>query len=172
MKTPRTLTRRQMLAAGAGATLAAALACTGCAARKEERMEESGQEAFDLESAYLPLGSVVTLDDGCDPAVERIVIARRPVYLGSEEVYDYAAVVWPIGFISDVGGSPLENEVHLFNSDAISEIRHVGYSGSLEQEASRRLKESEGSEGSALEALLPMAMQMGVIEAKDGDDGR
>ena len=171
MKTPRTLTRRQVLAAGAGATLAAALACAGCAG-KGRGAEEPTQGAFDLESASLPLGSVVTLDDGCDPAVERIVIARRPVYLGSEEVYDYAAVVWPIGFISDVGGSPLENEVHLFNSDAISEIRHVGYSGSLEQEASRRLKESEGSEGSALEALLPMAMQMGVIEAKDGDDGR
>lgn len=171
MKTPRTLTRRQVLAAGAGATLAAALACTGCAG-KDGGGEEPTQSAFDLESDYLPLGSVVTLDDGCDPAIERIIIARRPVYLASEEVYDYAAVVWPIGFISDVGGSPLENEVHLFNSDAISEIRHVGYSGSLEQEASRSLKESEGSEGSALEALLPMAMQMGVIEAKDGDDGR
>lgn len=171
MKIQRTLTRRQVLAAGAGAVLASALACTGCAG-KEEESEGPMQEAFDLESAYLPLGSVVTLDDGCDPAVERIVIARRPVYLVSDEVYDYAAVVWPIGFISDVSGSPLENEVHLFNADAIKEIRHVGYSGSLEQEASRRLKESEGSDGSALEALLPMAMQMGVIEAKDGDDGR
>lgn len=171
MKIQRTLTRRQVLAAGAGAVLASALACTGCAG-KEEESEGPAQEAFDLESAYLPLGSVVTLDDGCDPAVERIVIARRPVCLASDEVYDYAAVVWPIGFISDVSGSPLENEVHLFNADAIKEIRHVGYSGSLEQEASRRLKESEGSDGSALEALLPMAMQMGVIEAKDGDDGR
>lgn len=171
MNEPRTLTRRQVIAAGAGATLAAALACTGCAG-KEEGAEGPAQEAFDLEADYLPLGSVVTLDDGCDPAVERIVIARRPVYLGSDEVYDYAAVVWPIGFISDVGGSPLENEVHLFNSDAISEIRHVGYDGPLEQEATKRLKESEGSEGSALEALLPMAMQMGVIEAKGGDDGR
>lgn len=171
MKTQRALTRRQVIAAGAGATLAAALACTGCAG-KEEATEASAQDAFDFESAYLPLGSVVTLDDGCDPAIERIVIARRPVYLASDEVYDYAAVVCPIGFISDVGGSPLENEVHLFNADAISEIRHVGYSGPLEQEASSRLKESEGSDGSSLEALLPLAMQMGVVETKGGDDGR
>lgn len=171
MNVSHAMTRRRALATGAAAAMAVALGSAGCA-RKEGDSEKDAECAFDLESHYLPLGSVVTLDDGCDPPIERIVIARRPVHLGCDVVYDYAAVVCPIGFISDVGGSPLENEVHLFDADAILDIRHVGHSGALEKEASRRLKESEGSGGSVLESLLPMAMQMGVIEAKDADDGR
>lgn len=172
MNIEETITRRQAIGAGAATALGAALALAGCSAQDSAVPSSAGDDSSDHEGAFLPLGSVVTLDDGLDPEVERIIIARRPVYLQADEVYDYAAVVHPIGFISDVASAPLENEVHLFDASAIREVRHVGYAGALEGEADKRLADARAQGTSALEALLPLAMQMGVIEATEADDAR
>ncbi len=160
------ITRREALGLGAASAIGAALALSGCSAGTGEQSPEQGESYvdFDLEGEMLPLGSVVVLDDGCDSEVDRLVVARRPVCLQEDHVYDYAGIVWPIGFISDVSGAPLENEVHLFDSAAVKGVRFLGYAGPLENTAASELKDARAAGESALEALLPLAAEMGVIE--------
>lgn len=164
-----TMTRRQAIGLGAAGALGAALALAGCSPRSDEPQED-GFVDFDVLEDILPLGSVVVLDDGTNPEVARLVIARQPVYLQDDHVYDYAGIVWPIGLLSDVAGAPLENEIHLFDAEAIKGVRFVGYSGPLETTAAAELAAASEADQTALEALLPLAMEMGVIEST-GDAG-
>lgn len=162
MEEKRAITRRDALALGAMAAAGAAIALTGCST--DSLTDDEGFVEFDLEGEILPLGSVVVLDDGREPEVARLIIARRPVYVQDEHVYDYAGVVWPIGIISDISSEPFPNEIHLFDAKAIKGVRFIGYQGSLESEAATRLKDSATQDESSLESLLPLAMEMGVVE--------
>ena len=165
MEEKRAFTRRNALSLGAVAAASAAFALTGCST--EAPTNDAGFVEFDLESGVLPLGSVVVLDDGCEPEIARLIIARRPVYIQDEHVYDYAGVVWPIGIISDIAGEPFPNEIHLFDAKAIKGVRFVGYEGALEADAAARLKDSAAQDESSLESLLPLAMEMGVVELSE-----
>ena len=164
-----TMTRRQAVGLGAAGALGAALALAGCSSGEGTRLDE-GYVEFDATEDILPLGSVVVLDDGTDPEVARLIIARSPVYLQDDHVYDYAGIVWPIGIISDVAGAPLENEIHLFDAEAIKGVKFVGYAGPLETTAAAELAAASEAGATALEALLPLAVEMGVIEST-GDAG-
>lgn len=165
-----TITRRQAIGFGAAGALSAALALASCSTGEDAHLDE-GYVEFDATEDILPLGSVVVLDDGTDPEVARLVIARRPVYLQDDHVYDYAGIVWPIGLISDVAGSPLENEIHLFDAEAIKGVKFVGYAGPLETTAASELAAASEADETALEALLPLAMEMGVIESTGDSNG-
>lgn len=165
MEEKRAITRRDALALGAVAAAGAALALTGCSTGSST--DDTGFVEFDLESEVLPLGSVVVLDDAREPEIARLIIARRPVYIQDEHVYDYAGVVWPIGIISDISGEPFPNEIHLFDAKAIKGVRFIGYEGALESEAAARLKDSAVQDESSLESLLPLAMEMGVVELSE-----
>lgn len=132
--------------------------------------EDTGFVEFDLKEGVLPLGSVVILDDGTEPEVSRLIIARQPVCLQEDHVYEYAGVVWPLGIISDISGSPFPNEVHLFDSEAIKGVRFVGMQDDAEAEAAARLADSSSRGGNSLDALLPLALEMGVVELDDGEN--
>lgn len=165
-----TMTRRQAIGIGAAGALGAMLTLAGCSAGEGAHQDE-GYVDFDFVDDILPLGSVVVLDDGTDPEVARLIIARRPVYLQDDHIYDYAGIVWPIGLMSDVAGAPLENEIHLFDSEAIKGVKFVGYAAPLENTAAAELAAANESDETALEALLPLAMEMGVIESAGVTDG-
>lgn len=168
MEEKRAITRRDALALGAIAAAGAAMALSGCSG--DSSLDDEGYVEFDLENDVLPLGSVVVLDDGREPEIERLIIARRPVYIQDEHVYDYAGVVWPIGIISDISSKPFPNEIHLFDAKAIKGVRFIGYQGVLESEATTRLKAAASQEESSLESLLPLAMEMGVVELTEDAD--
>ena len=157
------ISRREAVAMGLLGAAGAVLGLAGCDAGGGA--EESKPREAVFGDGFLPLGSVVALDDGSEPPVARLIVARRPVCLDDDHVYDYAGIVWPIGFLSDVAGAPLENEIHLFDGSAVREVVHLGYSGPLEGEAASALEASRATGETALEALLPLAMEMGVIEA-------
>lgn len=63
----------------------------------------------------LPIGSVVLLNDADK---ELMVIGILPV--NGEEKYDYMAVMYPEGYISD-------KYVFLFNHDDIAEVKYIGF---------------------------------------------
>ena len=165
-----TMTRRQAIGIGAAGALGAMLALAGCSAGEDAYQDEEYVD-FNFADDILPLGSVVVLDDGTDPEVARLIIARRPVYLQDDHVYDYAGIVWPIGLISDVAGAPLENEIHLFDAEAIKGVKFIGYAAPLETTAAAELAAAGEADETALEALLPLAMEMGVIESAGITDG-
>ena len=165
-----TMTRRQAIGIGAAGALGAMLALAGCNAEVDAQQEE-GYVDFDFADDILPLGSVVVLDDGTNPEVARLIIARRPVYLQDDHVYDYAGIVWPVGIISDEAGAPLENEIHLFDAEAIKGVKFVGYTGPLETTAVSELAAASEADETVLEALLPLAVEMGVIESTGDADG-
>lgn len=159
------MTRRTFVASGiaAGAAVVALAGCAGQDAAREGAGE--GFVDFDLDAAYLPLGSVVVLDDGLDPEVKRIVTARRPLWGGdAEKVYDYAAYTWPLGQVGDVGSAPLDNEVVVFDSAAVKGVVFAGYAEGLEKTAAESLAKARQSGASGSSALLPLAQTLGVLD--------
>lgn len=166
MRETHSISRRRALALGVAGAAGMALGLCGCGAGEED----TGFVEFDLKEGVLPLGSVVILDDGTEPEVSRLIIARQPVCLQEDHVYEYAGVVWPLGIISDISGSPFSNEVHLFDSEAIKGVRFVGMQDDAEAEAAARLADSSSRGGNSLDALLPLALEMGVVELDDGED--
>lgn len=151
----------------AGAAVAAISGCSGAGER--EAGGEPGFVEFDLESSYLPLGSVVVLDDGLDPEVKRIVTARRPQWGGDAgKVYDYAAYTWPLGQVGDVGAAPLDNEVVVFDADAVKGVVFAGYAEGLEKTAAESLAKAKQSGSTGSSALLPLAQTLGVLDGGEG----
>ena len=45
---------------------------------------------------YLPLGSVITLKNG---SKRLMIVGRLQNQIGSKDIYDYAAVLWPEGLV-------------------------------------------------------------------------
>ena len=158
--------RRSFVAASGIAAGAAVIALAGCSGEGGARDGASeGYVEFDLEAAYLPLGSVVVLDDGLDPEVKRIVTARRPLWGGeAERVYDYAAYTWPLGQVGDVGAAPLDNEVTVFDAAAGKGVVFVGCSEGLEKTAAESLAKARESGAAGSSALLPLAQTLGVLD--------
>ena len=74
---------------------------------------------------YLPLGTVVSM--GTDKDKVKLVIYARVQEIydetgeqdGSE--FDYAGVIYPLGYLDD-------ESIVFFNSEAIDEVIHMGYS--------------------------------------------
>lgn len=64
----------------------------------------------------LPLGSVITLKNG-DKRI--LIIGRLQQSVKTNEVFDYAAVLWPEGYID-------KNHVYLFNHEDIQTLYHIG----------------------------------------------
>lgn len=162
--------RRSFVVASGITAGAAVIALAGCSGGGEARTgADEGFVEFDLEASYLPLGSVVVLDDGLDPEVKRIVTARRPLWEGDgERVYDYAAYVWPLGQVGDVGGAPLDNEVVVFDASAVKGVVFVGYAEGLEKTAADSLAKARESGASGSSALLPLAQTLGVLDGGEG----
>ena len=64
----------------------------------------------------LPLGSVITLKEGS----KRLMITGRVQnQIGSKDVYDYAAVLWPEGVIDS-------KHFYLFNQEDIDQLFYIG----------------------------------------------
>ena len=64
----------------------------------------------------LPLGSVITLKEG----TKRLMITGRVQnQIGSKDVYDYAAVLWPEGVIDS-------KHFYLFNQEYIDQLFYIG----------------------------------------------
>jgi len=74
---------------------------------------------------YIPLGTVVSM--GTDEDKVKLVIYARVQEIydetgeqdGSE--FDYAGVIYPLGYLDD-------ESIVFFNSEAIDEVIHMGYS--------------------------------------------
>lgn len=64
----------------------------------------------------LPLGSVVTLNEGTK---RLMIIGRLQRACGTEDIYDYSACIWPEGYLDS-------KHVYLFNQEDIRCLYYVG----------------------------------------------
>lgn len=70
----------------------------------------------------LPLGTVLTVKNG----KKRImIIGRLQKAAGTDDIYDYAAVLWPEGYIDS-------KHVYLFNQENIHCLYHIGLQDTIE----------------------------------------
>ena len=85
--------------------------------------------------AYLPLGSVVTLNS----AEQEILIVSRALNVKDEKgkmwFFDYGGVAYPFGLIN--------GELAYFQRETISKVLHIGYSDSKEEQTVKLLIEFE-----------------------------
>lgn len=78
---------------------------------------------------YLPVGSVVALDNG-GTTIEVVVIGR--CLKTNTGKFDYMAVVYPCGFTS-------ASDILYFNRNVIREVVNYGYISHAEEEYNRQL---------------------------------
>lgn len=70
----------------------------------------------------LPLGTVLTVENG----TKRImVIGRLQRAVGTDDIYDYAAVLWPEGYIDS-------KHIYLFNQENVHCLYHIGLQDTIE----------------------------------------
>ena len=65
---------------------------------------------------YLPLGSVITLKNG---SKRLMVVGRLQNQIGSNDIYDYAAVLWPEGLVDS-------KHFYLFNQEDLDKLYYIG----------------------------------------------
>ena len=183
----KSMTRRGFACAAALSAVGACAALAGCGGPgggKGQDDPEQGVE-FDLDAAYLPLGSVVLIDRYEDAGIKLVVTARRPTASmvrapGADaasptdgRVYDYAGAYWPAGYVTDLSEHAYLGETYVFDSDQIAKVLHVGYSDELESRANEALmaaKESGQASASCLGELMADALGDGVKAAKGDVD--
>jgi len=73
---------------------------------------------------YLPLGSVVMLEEGDIPI---LIYGRKQIHVDSGDEFDYVACLYPQGNIN-------EDYTYLFNHDQINEVIFEGYSDDSDRE--------------------------------------
>lgn len=91
----------------------------GC---RKEGVTEDNMEKYDLEyysqkDIFLPLGSVVKVEDGTDFMI--IGYCKNITNQGTH-IFDYQGVYYPEGDLSD-------GQVYLFDKSDIKELKFVGY---------------------------------------------
>lgn len=139
-----TITRREALAMGGVLAAAATLApLTGCA---------PSNQGWDG-NTYLPIGTVVKLNTFKSTDVKHMVITRRPKLSATysydadgnvvankvEDIYDYALLLWPIGFVSDLSRGANMVDVTYANTSDISEVLFMGLKDEVEKNAQAAL---------------------------------
>lgn len=144
-----TIERRTLLKAAAmgatGLALAPALgALTGC----------SGND-LDPQTDWLPLGTVIKTKDSADTDLEFMIVARKPrissMILNGKTTnldagaIDYACVLWPVGFLSDLSQKTYTGELKVITKEEISEVLYPGYQDDLESQASNLYDAAEDS---------------------------
>jgi hypothetical protein len=72
---------------------------------------------------YLPLGSVVILEDGEKTIM---IYGRKQIHAESGEDFDYVACLYPEGNLN-------EDFTYLFNHEQIRDVIHTGYSNELDK---------------------------------------
>lgn len=65
---------------------------------------------------YLPLGSVITLKNG---SKRLMIVGRLQNQIGSNDIYDYAAVLWPEGLVDS-------KHFYLFNQEDLDKLYYIG----------------------------------------------
>ena len=65
---------------------------------------------------YLPLGSVITLKNG---SKRLMIVGRLQNQIGSNDIYDYAAVLWPEGLVDS-------KHFYLFNHEDLDKLYYIG----------------------------------------------
>ncbi|WP_162096581.1 DUF4176 domain-containing protein [Senegalimassilia anaerobia] len=181
------MTRRGFACAAALSAVGACAALAGCGGPGGGKGQDDPEQGvdFDLEAAYLPLGSVVLIDRYEDAGIKLVVTARRPTASmvrapGADaasptdgRVYDYAGAYWPAGYVTDLSEHAYLGESYVFDSDQIAKVLHVGYSDELESRANEALmaaKESGQASASCLGELMADALGDGVKAAKGDVD--
>ncbi|MFI3128774.1 MAG: DUF4176 domain-containing protein [Bacillota bacterium] len=86
-------------------------------------------------TAYLPLGSVVTLIDGTKPLM---IYGRKQMQTNSQNVWDYVACLYPEGNLG-------ENYNIFFQQEEIASILFKGYVGSDEAQMLELLNSTQAS---------------------------
>ncbi len=70
----------------------------------------------------LPIGTIVTLKHGTK---RLMIVGRIQNTVGSDEIYDYASVLWPEGVIDT-------KHFYLFNHEDIHCLYHIGLQDTIE----------------------------------------
>lgn len=86
-------------------------------------------------TAYLPLGSVVTLAGGTKPL---LIFGRKQMQSNSNNIWDYVACLHPEGNLGD------EYNV-FFQQSGIGAILHKGYEGKDEKKILKLLNETQSN---------------------------
>lgn len=152
------ITRREALAMGGALAGAAALApLTGCA---------PANQGWDG-STYLPIGSVVKLKAFASADVKHMVLTRRPKLSATyavdangtvatnevQDVYDYALLVWPVGFVNDITNGATMTDVTYANTSDISEVLFMGLQDDIEKSAQASLDSCRSNNTDGIEAM-------------------
>ena len=124
---------------------------------------------------YLPLGSVVKVDTEIqkNPDINLMIVARCPWRTGFidqnhdlqdvgelYETHDYAAVIHPLGFLSDFSKNDQYQETFFFDREDIKEVLFLGYQNDAETQAARTLKEHMGEDELGINVLNDFGLAM------------
>lgn len=159
------VSRRQFIGlaslAGAGVVLAGSL--TGCASDNK----------LNLDTDYLPLGSVVKISGDAENSAYRMIVARRPIVskyydnttkswksAADKPIYDYAGLTWPLGFISDLSDHAYTSELVLFQHSEITEVPFVGWQNDQEKDANKALSAAMNSTKTSPEILYDLGQSL------------
>ncbi len=161
------ISRRQLLGAAAGLAALSTISLTACSG-EPSTVEWDG-------SSYLPMGSVVALK-GSTYGLSHVIIARRPktssayvrqsdssfVMTDSPGIWDYAALCWPIGRLTDLSSYPSGNlpEIITFDTDQIDKVLFMGYTDDKEKEAQELLASAREAGTDGPDALGDMTNQI------------
>ena len=92
---------------------------------------QTNGELTEVPDKYLPIGSVVILENGDQP----IMIYARAVVVETGETKDYSAVLYPQGYLGD-------EYLFSFNHESIEKVLFLGYVSEEEVKVNDYLKEN------------------------------
>ena len=155
--------RRQFIGmgamAGAGVVLASAL--SGCSSND-----------LNLDTDYLPMGSVVKIAGDEEKSLYRMIIARRPIVskykdengewhsMADKPIFDYAGLIWTIGPVSDLSDHLLTGEIVCFQRSDITEVAFVGWQNDQEKEANAALSAGMNTTKTSPELLYDLGQKL------------
>lgn len=158
------ISRRQLLGmagvAGAGIVLAGTLG--GCGSNNN----------LNIDTDYLPLGSVVKIKGDENNSIYRMIVCRRPIAskiknsdgqwesASDKPIYDYGGIIWTIGFVSDLSDHTYTGEVVMFQRSDIEEVKFVGWQDDQEKEANKALTEGMNTTKTSPELLYDLGQKL------------
>ena len=119
--------------------------CCSCSSGQSEKavINSKGEISFSQEldekqsdellesSEYLPIGSVVTVEDGTK---KLMIIGLLQVKAEDNQIYDYSAVLYPEGYLDP-------SETYLFNKNQISRVYYLGYVSQEQKQNNEKIEQ-------------------------------
>ena len=96
-----------------------------------QELDEKQSDELLESSEYLPIGSVVTVEDGTK---KLMIIGLLQVKAEDNQTYDYSAVLYPEGYLDP-------SETYLFNKNQISRVYYLGYVSQEQKQNNEKIEQ-------------------------------